>query len=42
MSFEFVVTISAEGDTLSTEQIRQLNEVLTKVSPNLRLGCIRK
>jgi hypothetical protein len=38
MNFEFVVTIGAEGDTLSPEQIRELNEVLTKVSPNLRLA----
>jgi hypothetical protein len=37
MTFEFVVTISGEGEALSPEQIEQLNAALGKVSPNLRL-----
>jgi hypothetical protein len=38
MAFEFVVTVSAEGETLSAEQIEQLNAILTKLSPNMRLS----
>lgn len=38
MAFEFAVTVSAEGEALSAEQIAQLNAALTKLSPNLRLA----
>ena len=38
MAFEFVVTVSAEGETLGAEQIEPLNAILTKLSPNMRLS----
>jgi hypothetical protein len=38
MNFEFQITISAEGETLTPEQMTKLNEILTTVSPHLRLG----
>jgi hypothetical protein len=38
MNFEFRVTISAEGEALSPEQVEQLNTILGSVSPQLRLS----
>jgi hypothetical protein len=38
MTFEFVVTISGEGESLTVEQIERLNIVLTTISPTLRLS----
>jgi hypothetical protein len=38
MNFEFQITISAEGEVLTTEQLNQLNELLATVSPHLRLS----
>ncbi len=38
MNFEFRITISAEGEALSPEQVEQLNAILGSVSPQLRLS----
>jgi hypothetical protein len=38
MVFEFVVTVSAEGEAISAEQVEQLNAILTRLSPSMRLS----
>ena len=38
MSFEFRVTISAEGEALTPEQVEQLNTILGSISPKIRLS----
>jgi len=38
MNFEFRVTISAEGEALTPEQVEQLNTILGSISPQLRLS----
>jgi hypothetical protein len=37
LTFEFQITISAEGEALSPEQLKQMNEILSSITPNLRL-----
>lgn len=38
MNFEFQITISAEGEALTTGQLNRLNELLATVSPHFRLS----